>query len=123
MNQNTYYLLIILIILIIYLSINYKTDTLYNYFNIFKSSPVYTENFSTARNQPQMEQNFIKHIDSTNPKDLNHINTSNADISKYLITDLDDDILIPNDNLLLNSDDYQITETTKNALMNALNNI
>ena len=44
-------------------------------------------------------------------------------MSKYLITELDEDILIPNNNIILNSDDYQITETTKNALIYALDNI
>ena len=121
MNQNTYYLIITLIILIIYLFINYKTDTLYNYFNdynIFKSSPIHKESFSTTYDPPQIKQNFIRHSDANT-----NMNNTNDDISKYLITDLDDDILISNDNLLINSDDYQITETTKHALMNALNNI
>ena len=123
-----YYLLITLVILIIYLYIYYKPSTIVNYL----------DNLWSPTEQNTIITNVS--ISSNNNDDNNVINNDNNvinndnDISKYLITEIDDEILIPNNtnliqyhspsnNLFLNSDEYQITETTKNALIYALDNI
>ncbi len=101
MTSLTSYLLVILIVLIILLTITYTTD----YISLPKL--FYKEESSSCSN--------IEHEKKHNLK------TSNSDIKNFLIETNESDNI--NNKLFSGIDDFQMTETTGNAIADALRNI
>ena len=121
MTKITYYLIMILIIFIILLLINYNYDNIINIF--FKKQ----EKFIDLNENNINNRDNINNINNVNNKDINNINinkySDNKDFNNFLIDD--DNIMIESniDNFLILSDEYKITEETKYAINNALENI
>ena len=114
MKILTYSLIIILLILLIHFIYTNYSDMIHKYLNIVTHK---ISKHSNTMNQTEQQKQFYK--------------TKEIDINNYLLNKTDDmnsinNILIDNkkdDFMLANSDEYQITETTRNVINNALNDI
>jgi hypothetical protein len=125
MSTFTNYLIVILIALIILLTFTYSTD----YLKIdlpFKKDIETSENSLEYNNQlNQQNHMFKKKIETYKIDEIDEKKNENEDINNFLIdtnfTTNDSDHL--NNELFIQTDDYQMTENTNNAITNALRNI
>ncbi len=108
MTSLTSYLLVILIVGIILLTITYTTD----YINIPKMPKFLTRNYADSSSSDIEHEKKYKQP---------HHNQPNVDISNFLIETNESDNI--NNKLFSGVDDFQMTETTGNAIADALRNI
>jgi hypothetical protein len=112
MSTFTNYLIVTLIILILLLTFTYSTDYL-QLNNLLTQETESSENFSySSDTEYEKEKNIEK-------------SKNNENINDFLIDNnfatIDSDNI--NKQLFLNTDEYQMTENTNNAISNALRNI
>jgi hypothetical protein len=128
MSTFTNYLIVILIALIILLTFTYSTD--YLKINLPFKKDIETSENSLEYNNELKQQNhmFKKKIETykiDENKNENKNENENEDINNYLIdtnfATIESDNL--NNELFIQTDDYQMTENTNNAITNALRNI
>ncbi len=130
MTSLTSYLLVILIVLIILLTITYTTDyitipELPKFFDKEDSSSSDIEHEKKLIKQKPPQSNSIQQQIKSNPQiqsNNNYIpNNETTDFSSFLIETNESDNI--NNKLFSGIDDFQMTETTGNAIADALQNI